>query len=155
MIDLQHPDQMYIRAAGSLGWAFPAAIGAKCAQPDRPVLCFTGDGGMWYHLAELETALRHGICTVTIVNNNHSLNQEKRGNERIYGGREPGSDALWVLTDISFAQVAEAMGCAGITVRRPSELPGALEQAFASAVPAVIDVKTDIDAIAPPAWTPE
>ena len=50
MLDLKHPDQTYIRCSGSLGWGLPAAMGAKCAQPDRPVLCFTGDGGIWYHL---------------------------------------------------------------------------------------------------------
>ena len=154
MVDLKHPDQAYVRAAGSLGWALPAAIGCKCARPDQPVLCFTGDGGLWYHLAELETALRHGIHIVTVVNNNHSLNQEKRINEQVYGGAEAGSDALWMLTDTSFAQVAESMGCTGLEVRRPSELPGALEQAFASRIPVVIDVKTDIDGIAPPPWMP-
>ena len=66
----------FMRAAGSLGWAFPASIGAKCGAPDRPVVCFTGDGGFWYHLQELETAVRCGIPTVTCVNNNNSLNQE-------------------------------------------------------------------------------
>ena len=81
MVDLKHPDQSYIRCSGSLGWGLPAAMGAKCACPDRPVVCFNGDGGMWYHLTELETAARYGIHTVTVVNNNHSLNQEKRGNE--------------------------------------------------------------------------
>jgi acetolactate synthase-1/2/3 large subunit len=155
MVDLKHPGQTYIRCAGSLGWGFPAGIGAKCARPDRPVLCFTGDGGMWYHLTELETALRYGINTVTVVNNNHSLNQEKRGNERIYGGSAPGSDALWILTDVDLARVAESMGCFGIQVNRPSELGSALDQAFASDRPAVVDVKTHIDGIAPPPWTPE
>ncbi|MFN2131077.1 MAG: thiamine pyrophosphate-binding protein [Anaerolineae bacterium] len=155
MVDLKHPGQAYVRCAGSLGWGFPAAIGAKCAQPDRPVLCFTGDGGFWYHLTELETALRYGINTVTVVNNNHSLNQEKRGNERIYGGSAPGSDALWVLTDVDLARLAESMGCFGIQVDRPSELSSALHQAFSSGKPAVVDVKTHIDGIAPPPWTPE
>ena len=65
-----HPQQQYVRAAGSLGWAFPASLGVKCAAPDRPVICFTGDGAFWYHLSELETAKRWGIKTVTIVNNN-------------------------------------------------------------------------------------
>ena len=90
MVDLKHPDQSYVRCSGSLGWGLPAAMGAKCAQPDRPVLCFTGDGGMWYHLTELDTALRYGINTVTVVNNNHSLCQEKQVNERIYGGPNAG-----------------------------------------------------------------
>jgi acetolactate synthase-1/2/3 large subunit len=65
----------------------PAALGAKCAQPDRPVICFTGDSGLWYHLAEVETAVRCGINTVTVVNNNHSGNQSKRGFDRADGGK--------------------------------------------------------------------
>jgi len=154
MLDLTHPDQSYIRCAGSLGWGLPAALGAKCAQPDRPVLCFTGDGGIWYHLAELETAVRCGINTVTVVNNNHSLNQEKRGVEAIYGGQTSGSDELWLFPDTDFARIAESMGCLGITVHQPRELAGALDQAFAAGKPAVIDVKTHVEGIAPRAWTP-
>jgi acetolactate synthase I/II/III large subunit len=155
MIDLKHSDQAYVRCSGSLGWGLPAAIGAKCARPDRPVICFTGDGGMYYHLTELDTALRYGINTVTVVNNNHSLNQEKRLNERVYGGPAPESDELWILTDTDFAKVAESMGCFGIQVNRPSELSSALDQAFASGKPAVVDVKTHIEGIAPPPWVPE
>jgi hypothetical protein len=56
MAYLTQPGQSYIRAAGSLGWGFPAAMGAKCGAPDRPVICFIGDGGFYYHLSELETA---------------------------------------------------------------------------------------------------
>ena len=113
MLDLNHPDQSYIRCAGSLGWGFPAAMGAKCAAPERPVLSFTGDGGFWYHLTELETAARYGINTVTLVNNNHSLNQEKRGNELTYGGQTAGCDEPWMLSDVDFSKVAESMGCCG------------------------------------------
>ena len=154
MMDLKHPDQRFIRCAGSLGWGLPAAIGAKCAAPDRPVICFTGDGGIWYHLTELDTALRCDIPTVTIVNNNRSLNQEKGINERTYGGQTPGSDELWILTDADFAKIAQSMDCFGATVHRPSELPNALEQALASGKPAIVDVKTHIEGIAPQAWAP-
>jgi acetolactate synthase I/II/III large subunit len=153
MIDLKSPEQTYLRCAGSLGWGFPASLGAKCAAPDRPVLCFTGDGGFWYHLTELETALRYGINTVTVVNNNHSLNQEKRSNERAYGEQTAGSDELWHLLDVDFARVAEAMGCFGIRVDQPGQIQSALEQAFASGKPAVVDVVTDINGIAPQAWS--
>jgi len=152
MVDLKHPDQTYVRCAGSLGWGLPAAIGAKCAVPDRPVICFTGDGGIWYHLTELDTALRYGVNTVTVVNNNASLNQEQALNERVYGGRTAGSDELWMLTDGDLARVAESLGCFGIQVTQPGELGSALEQALASGKPAVIDVKTDIEGIAPRAW---
>jgi acetolactate synthase-1/2/3 large subunit len=154
MIDLKHPEQTYLRCAGSLGWGFPASLGAKCAAPDRPVVCFTGDGGFWYHLTELETALRYGINTVTVVNNNHSLNQEKRSNERIYGGQTSGSDELWHLLDVDFGKVAQSIGCFGIRVEESGQIQSALEQAFASGKPAVVDVATDIDGIAPLAWSP-
>ena len=154
MIELKHPGQTFIRCAGSLGWAFPGAMGVKCALPDRPVLSFTGDGGFWYHIGELETALRYGINTVTVVNNNASLNQEKRGNERVYGDQPGNSDELWKLLDINFARLAEDIGCFGIRVEQPGELQGALDQAFASGKPAVVDVVTDIEGIAPRAWTP-
>ncbi len=154
MLDLTHPDQSYIRCAGSLGWGLPAALGAKCAQPERPVLCFTGDGGIWYHLLELDTALKSGINTVTVVNNNHSLNQEKHGVEAIYGGQTASSDELWLFPESDFAQLAQSLGCFGITVHKPSELASALDQAFAAGKPAVVDVKTHIDGIAPRAWTP-
>ena len=154
MLDLKHPEQSYIRCSGSLGWGLPAAMGAKCAAPERPVLCFTGDGGIWYHLSELETAVRCGIHTVTLVNNNHSLNQEKRGVEAIYGDQTTGSDELWLFSKTDFAKIAEAMGCIGLTVNRPSEISGALDQAFSAKRPVLIDVKTDVDGIAPRAWMP-
>lgn len=105
---------------------------------------------MWYHLTELDTALRYGIQTVTVVNNNHSLCQEKEVNEWVYGGPKPGSDELWMLTDADWSKIAESMGCFGIQVNHPSELSSALDQAFASGKPAVVDVKTTIEGIAPP-----
>ena len=154
LVELRHPEQTYVRCAGSLGWGLPAAMGAKCAAPDRPVLCFTGDGGIWYHLAELETAVRCGIRTVTVVNNNHSLNQEQAGVERTYGGRTAGSDELWLFEDADFAGIAESMGCLGITVNKPAEISSALDRAFAADRPAVVDVKTHIEGIAPLAWAP-
>ena len=154
MLDLKHADQSYIRCSGSLGWGLPAAMGAKCAAPDRPVLCFTGDGGIWYHIADLETAVRCEINAVILVNNNHSLNQEQGGVESVYGGRTAGSDELWLFPDTDFAKIAESMGCFGITVNKPSELAGSLDQAFAAGKPAVVDVKTHVEGIAPQAWTP-
>ena len=154
MIDLHKPTQTFLRCAGSLGWAFPAALGAKCAVPDRPVVCFTGDGGFWYHLSEMETAVRYGINTMTIINNNHSLNQEKRGNERAYEsvGVTGNVDELWVFPDTDFAKLAEDMGGYGIRVDRPEDLQDAMKEAAASGKPSVVDVVTDIEGIAPRAW---
>ena len=154
MVDLKYPEQRYIRCAGSLGWGLPAASGAKAAAPERPVMCFTGDGGIWWHLSELESALKAGIPTVTVINNNHSLNQEQGGVESTYGGRTTGSDELWLFPETDFAGIAKSMGCFGVTVNKPSELPTALDQAFADGRPAVVDVKTHLEGIAPRAWAP-
>ena len=129
MLDLKHPTQSFIRCAGSLGWGLPAALGAKCAAPDRPVLCFTGDGGIWYHISELETAMKENLHVVILVNNNHSLNQEKNAVES-YQGQSAASDKQWLFPDADFAAIARSMGAEGLTVDKPADLPGALDKAF-------------------------
>lgn len=152
MYDLRTPSQSYIRSAGHLGWAFPASLGAKCGAPDRPVVCFTGDSGMLYHLAEIETSVRNGLNTVTIVNNNRSGNQSKGGFDRVYGGKQTEqARELWVFNELDYARLAEQMGAEGIRVERPDEFAPALGRALTSDRPVVIDVVTDIDAVAPPA----
>ncbi len=155
MIDLKHSGQRYIRCAGSLGWALPGAMGVKCALPDQPVLCFTGDGGMYYHMIELETALRYGINLVVLVNNNNALSQELPSLKRDYDGNLRGrSDELWRFSDFNFAKVAESMGCVGIRVEQPGELKGALQKAFAMNRPVVVEVMSDVELMAPTAWVP-
>ena len=154
MVDLKHREQSYLRAAGSLGWGLPAALGAKCAAPDRPVICFTGDGGFWYHLSELETAARHGINAVIVVNNNRALGQDKRGDDRAYEGIPGNPGDLYNFGEVDLAKMAETMGCLGIKVEQPGQIQSALEQALASGKPAVVDVVTDVDVMAPPAWSP-
>jgi acetolactate synthase-1/2/3 large subunit len=154
LVRLNHPEQSYIRAAGSLGWAFPAALGAKCAAPDRPVVCFTGDSGFLYHLSELETASRYGIKTVTIVNNNSGLGQAIPGIKRAYGERSGNREALYHFRDTNYAKIAQEMGCYGIRVEQPAEIAGAIQQALASELPAVVDVVTDLNCEAPTPWTP-
>jgi acetolactate synthase I/II/III large subunit len=150
MFDLTSPNQNYIRSAGHLGWAFPAGIGAKCAAPDRPVVVFTGDAGFWYHIGEIETAARWGINTVTVVNNNSSGNQSKRGFDRVYGGKQTEQALeMWTFTKVNFAKVAQDMGAIGIRVEQPGELAGALKQALAADRPVILDVVTDIEALAP------
>jgi acetolactate synthase I/II/III large subunit len=150
MFDLKSPRQSYLRSAGHLGWAFPAGLGAKCGAPERPVVTFTGDAGFWYHIAEVETAVRWKINAVTVVNNNSGGNQSKRGFDRAYGGQQTEqARELWTYNKVDFARLAEDMGALGIRVEKPSEIAGALERALAAGRPAVIDVVTDIDALAP------
>ena len=152
MYDLKSPNQRYLRSSGHLGWAFPAGLGAKCACPDRPVVTFTGDAGLWYHIAEIETAVRWNINAVTVVNNNGGGNQSKRGFDRAYGGAPTEkSRELWTFNKTNFANLAEGIGALGIRVERASEFPAALAQALAAKRPAIIDVVTDIEALAPTA----
>jgi acetolactate synthase I/II/III large subunit len=149
-VDLTQPGQGYIRAAGSLGWGLPAALGAQVAQPGRPVILFTGDGGLWYHIGELETAARWQIPAVLVVNNNRSLNQEINVYTKAYGGSLHGRHGeLWHFQDIDFAAVAESMGVLGITVTKAADFESALDKALASTGPALINVVTEIEALAP------
>jgi acetolactate synthase-1/2/3 large subunit len=154
-IELSQPGQSYFRTAGSLGWGFPAALGVKCALPDRAVVCFTGDGGFYYHIAELETARRHNLNVVVVVNNNSALNQEINLNNAAYGGKQRGrAEEMWRFPDINFAKVAESFGCAGIRVEKPGELHEALRRAIAMNKPVVVDAVSDMYAIAPHPWNP-
>lgn len=154
-LDLKHERQRYIRAAGSLGWAFPASLGAKCASPESPVVCFTGDGGFMYHLPELETAKRWGLNTVTIVNNNSRLAQGQQNIRKAYEGRpNERMREIYTYDDTDFARIAEAFGCKGIRVTDPARMRAALEEASSQSAPVVIDVVSDPEALAPLPWAP-
>ena len=156
MIRLTRPDQRFLRCAGSLGWGFPATLGAKCALPDRPVVGFCGDGGFYYHIAELETAARFGINAIMVVNNNYALNQEKHLFDSAYKGQQRGrATEMWHFShEVNFARVAEAMGCVGIRVERPEDIRPALDKALSSNSPAVVEVVSDVDAMSARAWRP-
>ena len=152
MYDLRTPTQSYIRSAGHLGWAFPAGMGAKAVCPERPVVVFTGDAGFWYHIGEVETAVRWNLASITVVNNNGGGNQSKRGFDRAYGGEQTAkARELWTYNPMNFAKLAEDMGALGIRVERAGDFAPALARAIAEKRPAVIDVATDIDALAPTA----
>ena len=151
MVEMTHPGQRFIRAAGSLGWAFPASLGAKCAAPGRPVVCFTGDGGFYYHMAELETAARCGINTVTVINDNAAFGQCVVPREAADGTTET---ELVRFNQVDFARIAGEMGCLGIRVERPDDVAPALEEALAADRPVVVDVLTDPVPRAPKPWAP-
>jgi len=151
-LDINKPGQRFLRCAGSLGWAFPAAIGAKYGAGDRPVVCFTGDGGLWYHFTELETAVSQNLPFVTVINDNRSFNQTQGGVRRAFADNAGDGDNVWKFTDVDFAAVAQEMGAVGMRVDRPDELAGAIKEALASDRPVIIDAKTDPDALAPLPW---
>lgn len=154
-VELDAPGQSYHRAAGSLGWSFPASLGVKCAVGERPVVCFTGDGGFFYHLAELETARRWGINTVTVVNNNACLAQGLKNINAAYEGRSAeGKEELFVFRKTDFAAVARSFDCVGITVEKEADLEPALAEAMRAGQPVVVDVKTEFGRQTPSPWLP-
>lgn len=153
LIDLA-PGQRYLRAAGSLGWSFPAALGASLAAPERPTVCFTGDGGFYYHLPELETARRWNIPVVVVVNNNSGFAQGLVRVRQLYEGRNGNPDETNRFGPTDFAAIARAFGVEGLRVTRAADIRPALEQALASPAPVLVDVVTDAEARAPEAWTP-
>jgi acetolactate synthase I/II/III large subunit len=154
MVDFNGAGQTYLRAAGSLGWAFPAALGAQCAAAPRRVVCFTGDGGFYYHLAELETARRCRIPATIVVNNNSGFGQNLTGVRRIAGNRPGRGEALVRFGPTDFAAVARSFGVRGLRVERPAEIAPALTEALAADEPVVIDVVADLEPRAPEAWAP-
>ena len=139
MTRLTKPGQRYVRCAGSLGWGFPATLGAKAALPDTPIIGFVGDAGFYYHIAELETAARCGLNAVIVVNNNYS------------GGV---AESSRFEESVNFAQVAEGLGCLGIRVDRPEGIQPALDKALAAGRPAVVEVLSEFGARAKRGWAP-
>jgi acetolactate synthase-1/2/3 large subunit len=154
MIDLNGAGQTYLRAAGSLGWSFPASLGAKCAARGRAVVCFTGDGGFYYHLAELETARRCGIAVIVVVNNNSGFGQNLTGVRRIAGNRPDRGEGLVRFGPTDFTAVARSFGVRGLRVERPDQIAPALGEALAAGAPVVVDVVTDLEPRAPEPWSP-
>jgi acetolactate synthase-1/2/3 large subunit len=154
LIELNGTGQTYLRAAGSLGWSFPAALGAKCAAGKRKVICWSGDGAIYYHLTELETARRRGIAVVLVINNNSGFGQGWPNIQRQQGNKPGDVRELVRFGPTNFADVARVFGLRGIRVEQPSQLAPALQDALASDETVVVDVATDIDCRAPEPWLP-
>jgi acetolactate synthase-1/2/3 large subunit len=154
LIELNGTSQTYLRAAGSLGWAFPASLGAKCAAGKRKVICWSGDGAIYYHLTELETARRRGIAVVLVINNNSGFGQGWPNIQRQQGNKPGDVRDLVRFGPTDFAEVARTFGLRGIRVQEPSQIAPALRDALASDETMVVDVATDIDARAPEPWLP-
>lgn len=147
LFEVTEAGRHYLRAAGSLGWAFPASIGASLAAPDATVLCVSGDGGIGYHLMELETALRCGAPVVVVVLNNQSLAFEYHDQRWLFDNRivPQVNDFL----DVNYADVAVAAGAGGIRVTQPEQLGPALAKAISAHGPFLVDVLVDKEVHAP------
>jgi acetolactate synthase-1/2/3 large subunit len=121
---------------GTLGFGFPAALGAKVARPEQPVVCVTGDGGFLFAATELATAVQYGINVVTVVFNDNAYGNSNRDQRERFHGHEIGT----VLRNPDFARFAESFGADGAAVRSVSELAPVLREAIANDRPTVIEV---------------
>jgi thiamine pyrophosphate-dependent acetolactate synthase large subunit-like protein len=141
-MDTYRPDTyMYTDDWGSVGAAFPIALGAKLARPKQPVVAAIGDMGMMCNVGELETAVRERIPVVCVVFNDLGLGNERAFQKELYGGRTFAVD----YGDVDFAALARVFGCFGERVTEPAEVLPAMRRALASGRPAVVDVVIDKD----------
>jgi thiamine pyrophosphate-dependent acetolactate synthase large subunit-like protein len=129
----------------SVGGSLPIALGAKLARPDRPVLCASGDMGAMCNIGELETAVRENIPVVYVVFNDQGLGNERAFQNEHYGGRFYAVD----YQNPDFGALARVFGAHGEQVRHPRNLEGALQRAFDSGKPALVDVLIDQNTLAP------
>jgi thiamine pyrophosphate-dependent acetolactate synthase large subunit-like protein/nitrite reductase/ring-hydroxylating ferredoxin subunit len=123
---------------GSIGFGLPAALGAWAADPARPLVAVTGDGGFGQYLAELTTFVKYGIPVRHVLVDNGNLGKitkEQRAAEL----------EVWQtsLVNPDFAAYAELCGATGVPVRTAAELDGALDRAFSADGPALVHVHAD------------
>lgn len=114
--------------AGTMGFGFPAAIGAQFAHPDQTVVAFVGDGGFQMTLFELATACIHKLPIKIVVLNNHYLGMVRQWQELFYDNRESGVD---LEGNPDFVRLAEAYGAVGISITTAEETEDKLRQALA------------------------
>ena len=133
---VNHP-KTYVDSGYSfnLGYAFPTALGAKVARPDRPVVCMTGDGGFMFNSSELSTAVQYGINVVTVIFRNDSYGNVARDLDDAFGGAY-GTD----LHNPDFVRFAESFGAVGMRANDPTELGRLIPLALAKQAPVIIDV---------------
>jgi pyruvate dehydrogenase (quinone) len=130
---------------GSMANAMPMAIGASLAYPDRQVFAMCGDGGLSMLLGDLATIKQYNLPIKIIVFNNRSLGMVKL-EMQVTGLMDNETDMI----NPDFAMVAEAMGFKGVNVRRPEEVPSAIEMAINHPGPVLLNVFTNPSALAMP-----
>jgi acetolactate synthase-1/2/3 large subunit len=139
--ETERPGLGYLQARGSDGInvCLPQALGVKAALPDRPVVALSGDGGIGYHVADLETAAREDLPITVVVTNNDSLGSSKMSQLATYN-----VDQSTDFHDgVDYAQVARGFGCAGERITDPERVGPAIEESLDADVPTLLDVQVD------------
>ncbi len=127
---------LYPNIGVALGYAYPAAIGAKVAYPDRPVICFSGDGGFLMGAMEMATAMKYGINVVAIVVNDDALSAIKGVQAKEFEGRTIDTD----LCNPDFVEFAQSFGVYARKVENLEDFKSTLRDALAAEKPALIEV---------------
>ncbi len=130
---------------GCLGAGPGQAIGAKLAHPERQVCLLLGDGAFGFAGMEFDTLARHGLPVVGVMGNNGIWALEHHPMKFLYGY----SVAAELRPETPYEQVVEALGCDGVLVREPAQLRPALERAFESGRPTLVNVLTDPEVVYP------
>ncbi len=128
---------------GTMGFGFPAAIGAQVGRPDALVIDIAGDGSLMMNIQELATAVCHDLPVKIVVLNNGYLGMVRQWQQMFYKGRYSSTD---LCGNPDFAPIAEAFGAAGITVTAKDELDDALAEGMNNGRPTIIDVKVSREA---------
>ena len=144
--DFENPGDIYGIRGGALGWAMPGALGVKLAHPDRPVLAVVSDGASMYTVQALWTASRYNIPVVYAICNNQAYRILKV-NMEVYlrdmlDDRERDSEYVGMdfANRLDLAMMAQAMGVHGERVDDPAEIGPAIQRAFESGRPALLDI---------------
>ena len=127
---------------GSIGYGYPAAIGAWAAAPNRPIVAITGDGGFGQYMAEMTTAVKYHIPIKHILLNNMELGKIRK--EQVSESKTVWSTSLH---NPDFSRYAENCGALGIRVTKKNELPATLQKLFAHKGPAMLEIMTDSELI--------
>ena len=131
--------------SGSMGYGLPAAIGGQLAAPKRRVVNVQGDGCFMMTSQELATAMQYKLPIVTVISNNGMYGTIRMHQEKHYPGRVSGTE----LVNPDFAAFARSFGAHGETVTKTEEFAAAFKRALACGTAAVIEVKTDPEALSP------
>ncbi|MGO4711172.1 thiamine pyrophosphate-dependent enzyme [Bradyrhizobium sp. 2TAF24] len=131
---------------GTLGSGFPTALGAKVANPDKPVVAITGDGGFMFGVQELATAVQYKIGVVTLVFNNSAYGNVRRDQKTVFDGRVVAAD----LVNPDFVKLAESFGVGAAKVSSPEAFRPALEKALADGGPTLISIEVPRDSESSP-----
>ncbi len=121
---------------GTLGWGLATAIGAKIAQPDRPLIVISGDGGFMFNVQELATAVQQEVSLVCVLFNDGAFGNVKRMQKELYGNRVIASE----LRNPDFVKLAESFGAQGLRATSLDALRQAIRKGLATRGPTVIDV---------------